>query len=388
MAEFDVERFIEEIKTTMLRDFAPPAESSRSSPLSKKIKKYDVSRTDIPVPELVRFILGFILQFRIHGPEEKVRWTIPFVYKGNPCAFSLQKFGLRLFIEYDEERLIDINGIALEIIKKIQKSIYKAEKNYLIPFAERQLEKRQLTILNRYHIMINRYFYFREKAEEVAEKNENYQAKGVEGLAKVLNKMVHMKNELFYNAIAMLDSYFSSLEHLFVLIMPLSRSDLPLVDFISSSWTEKCKLLFDLNSDPEAKKHFDKLHDIKEKFRNFWAHGAFEKKGTSLFIHIPNVGALPVQFSEVKNNPHFDFFPVKESNFKGICKIIDDFERWLRTEKSGLSRAIMYIESGLDVPCDQKSIAEIREAMKSEEKLENLIKGKSYLWEKHANMDY
>lgn len=388
MAEFDIEGFIEEIKTTMLRDFAPTDESSISFSFSKKSKKYDVSSTDIPVPELVEFILGYIMKCEIYGPEEKVRWTIPFIYKGYPCAFSLQKFGLRLFIEYDGERLIDIDGIAQEIIKKIQKGIHKAEKNYLIPFSERQLEKRQITILNRYHAMINRYFYFREKAEKAAKENENSQAKGVENLAKVLNEMVHMKNELFYNTIAMLDSYFSSLEHLFVLIMPLCRSDLPLVDFIGSSWTEKCKLLFGFDSNPEAKKHFDKLHNLKEKFRNFWAHGAFGKKGTSLFIHIPNIGALPAQFSKVKNNPHFEFFPVKESSFKEICRTIDDFEKWLRTEESGLSKAIIYIESGLDVPCDQQSIAEIRTAMKSEKKLRNLIEGKSYLWAKHANMDY
>ncbi|MBI5748896.1 MAG: hypothetical protein HZA00_07195 [Nitrospinae bacterium] len=388
MSKKDIELFIKDLKTTPLRDFAVPVQSEPSLLYSGKSSQFNIDRFDIPVPELVQFLLGFILKLQIYGHGEKLQWEIPFNYKEFSCVFALQKFGLRLYIAGGEDQQSDVNKVSVKIIKKIQKAIHRVEKTLLIPFAEQQIKTGHVTIANQYHILMNRYIYFREKAEKASKQEKNSGTNNIEELTKSLNEMFRAKNELFYNTIAMLDAYFSFIEHLFVLVMPLYRNNVRLVEFIGSFWADKYKLLFDIKANLRAKSFYDELNTIKERFRNFYAHGGFEKGGASLYIHVPNIGAIPAQFSKVKNSPHFDFFPIQEDSFLNICKTIDDFDKWLRSEESGLRLAIRYAESGLDLQCNKQSLQKIRSAISSDESLEGLIEHYSHIWEMHANMDY
>jgi len=389
MPELDIELFIKEIKASSLRNFTAPAESRSFIQYSERSIQINVDSSDIPVPELVLKLPTY------YDPEEKVRWTIPFNYKEFSCTFALQKSGLFLYVSRNEQPPAVLDKAALEIIKKIKSSINRVEKTLLIPYAQHQIESGNITIANHYLVLRNRYVYFREKAENTLRRQsriKNSQTNDIKDFVKVLNdklkKMFKAENELFYNTIAMLDAYFSFLEHLFVLIMPLCRDNIHLVDFIGKLWAVKYKLLFDISSNLEAKSFYDKLDSIKERFRNFYAHGAFGKGGTSLFFHFPNIGAIPAQLSEVKKGPHFDFFPIQKDNFKDICRTIDDFEKWLKSEGPVFAMAIKFVESGLDVPCDKQSLKIIRSAMASDKKLDALIQRYSYLWEMHTNMDY
>jgi len=388
MYKKDIDQFVKDLRVTFLRDFMIPAQPKPSLLYSNKSNQLSVDKSDIPVPELVQFLLGFILKLPIYGPEEKLRWEIPFNYKEISCAFALQKFGLRLHIASAEGQQLDVNKVSMEIIKKIQKAIHRVEKTLLMPFAEQQIRTGHVTIANQYYAFMNRYIYFREKAEKAINQEKSTNTKNIEELTQSLNEIFRAKNELFYNTIAMLDAYFSFLEHLFVLVMPLYLNNVRLLEFIGSFWADKYKMLFDIRSNPSAKSFYDDLNTIKERFRNFYAHGGFEKGGASLYIHIPNIGAIPAQFSKVKNSPHFDIIPIREDSFSDICKIIDGFDKWLRSEDSGLQLAIRYAESGLDLPCDKQTIQKIRSAMTSDESLEGLIEYYSHIWEMHTNMDY
>ena len=136
MPEQDIERFIKEIKASSLRNFTAPAASESSVPYSGKSIQTSISRSDIPVPELVRFVLAFLLRLPTYGPAEKVRWGIPFNYKEFHCTFALEKFGLRLYVSGSEGPPSDTNRVALEIVKKTQQSIHRVEKTLLIPFAK------------------------------------------------------------------------------------------------------------------------------------------------------------------------------------------------------------------------------------------------------------
>jgi hypothetical protein len=389
MTKDDIEKFIKDVRTSFLKDFAIPGDAESSILPSAKSHQSKIDRSDIPVPELVRFTLGIILQLPVYGPGEKLRWEMPFLFKNIRCAFALEKFGLRLYVRSPGTQLVDGDKISEEIIGKLRKAIHRTERVLLIPFANEQIENSQFTIVNRYHSLMNRFIYFRDKAGKTSKNRDKVKGKGKIGeLAKLLNYMVRLENELFYNTLAMLDAYFSFLEHLFVLVAPLSSDRIKLVEFISCVWADKFKQLFDLKLHPKAKSFYDKLNDIKERYRNVYAHGGFEKGGASLYVHFPGIGAIPAQFSKIKNSPHFNFFPIQEESFRDICRLLDDFDEWLRSEASGLAKAIKYVESGLDIPCDRQSIAEIRAAMKSEGALKALIERESYLWAMHTNMDY
>jgi hypothetical protein len=388
MTKDDIEKFINNVRTSFLRDFAIPGDAESSILHSGKSHQFKIDRSDIPVPELVRFTLGIILQLPVYGPGEKLRWEMPFLFKNIHCAFALEKFGLRLYVLSPGTHLVDSDKIVGEIIGKLRKAIHRTERVLLIPFANEQIESSRFTIANRYHSLMNRFIYFRDKAAKTSKKRDKVRGKGKIGeLAKLLNYMSKLENELVYNTLAMLDAYFSFLEHLFVLVAPLTSDRIKLIEFISCVWADKFKQLFDLKH-PKAKSFYDKLDDIKERYRNVYAHGGFEKGGASLYVHFLGIGAIPAQFSKIKNSPHFNFFPIQEDSFRDICRLLDDFDEWLRSDESGLVKAIQYVESGLDIPCDRKSIIEIRAAMKSERALEALIERESYVWAMHTNMDY
>lgn len=391
MSKKDIERFVKDLRTTVLRDFSAPSASESSLLYSDKSSQFNVDRTTIPVPELIQFVSVVILKLSIYGPGEKLRWEIPFYYKNFSCAFALKKFGLRLYIRHDTAEQSDLNKISNEIINKIQKAILRVEKTLLTPFADQQIKNGHVTIANHYHTFKNRYFYFREKAEKISKQEKrasHLKSRDMKAIVKSMNDSFRRKNELFYNTIAMLDAYFSYLEHFFILSKPLIQGNAQLVEFISLFWSDKYKRLFDIQSNSTAKSFYDKLNAIKERFRNFFAHGGFEKGGASLYIHIPKIGAIPAQFSKVKSSPHFDFFPIQENSLSDMCKEIDDFEKWLRSDESVLRQAIKYVESGLDIPCDKKSLSKIQVAMKSDDTLESLVEYYNHLWEMHTNMDY
>ena len=374
---------------TSLKDFTAPAKTESMLAYSGKGVQFNIDRTDIPVPELVQFILSGILKLTAYGPAEKLRWEIPFRYKGIHCSFALQKFGLRLYISCDNNTGMACNKIYREIIGKLKKRIHSIEKTILIPFAKHQIENGHVTIVNQYHNFENRYIYFRGKAEKASKRRRRSNGNDfMEEMNKSLQHFYSTRIDLFYNALAMLDAYFSLLEHLFVLVIPFQRDNEDLVKYISSYWTDKFTTLFDIKKDSKAKSFYDRLDVIKERYRNFYAHGGFEKAGASLYIHFPSIGAIPAQLTRIKNSPHFHFFPIEEDKFKEICITIDEFNQWLRSDSAGLKNIIRYIESGLNIPCDKKSIKQIKAAMKSEKALNALIEHYSYLDCLHTNMDY
>lgn len=78
---------------------------------------------------------------------------------------------------------------------------------------------------------------------------------------------------------AMIDAYFSRLEHFLVLALPFvgyKRDSDDLSQFIGSLWSDKFRRIFEIKN-KEVQQHYDVLVGIKEKYRNTFAHGGFEK---------------------------------------------------------------------------------------------------------------
>ncbi len=380
----DIEQFRKDLFSKSLKDFSTPPHLLDHS-IANKRERYEVGRSEIPLPALVEFLFKMLLGFPAYGPAEKLRWEILFQFQNIPCAFALEKSGLHLYISCNARRTAEeTNQLKKEIVRKVQKAIRQVEK-ILRPFSEEQLAQNNVTIDNHSHRLKERYEYFRLKATETAYPVDIRS----QGLAGVLNNQVKNKKTLLFNSVAMLDAYFSYLEHLFVLLAPLRLDDFKIVDFIfNKKLTDKFDLLFKLKENKKAKGYHDKLLKIKEEFRNYFAHGNFEKKGASLYIHLPHIGAIPAQLSKAGNNPHFEFFPINNETFENICIFIDDFNSWLSSSASGVANEIQIIGSGLSMPCDKKSILEMKEAIKTPESLEAYLRHESEMCDKHDNMDY
>jgi hypothetical protein len=130
------------------------------------------------------------------------------------------------------------------------------------PFAEQQIRAGKVTIANNSFLFRGKYEFFRSRVEECYQTAQP--VTGEDQVARI-NRKFRYDREAFFFASAALDSYFSYLEHLLVLLLPFSDFDPAkdnLVEFINSFWAEKFKRIFDLSSDPEAERVYHSLLQV------------------------------------------------------------------------------------------------------------------------------
>ena len=371
---------IEKLKL-ILKDFSIPVggENERTD------KGIVLSRDEIPVPQIIFFLLAKILEYPNQTHLEKTLWIIAFKFKGEFFEIAYQKFGLRLYFSQSIQDEDDFQSYKKEILYYLRAAIREIEKYVLKDYAKKQIEDWQITIDNQYVKFTNMYHYFREQAAE-SFGTEKVVSKGAKS---VFGNFFQWNLIGFYNTSAMLDTFFSRLEHLLVLSLPflnIDKSKIDLVKYISSNWSDKYKLVFDITTNAIAKEYYDKLYEVKEKFRNTYSHGGFEKEGASLFFHLPEVGAIPCSLSKFKDSPHFNFFPIEAHTFDELCKLFDDFDSWL--EKSRIKYGLMFANTGIEISYDDKSLLEYAEAMKSDDDFQRLIDKRGYYSDMYANMDF
>ena len=132
-------------------------------------------------------------------------------------------------------------------------------------------------------------------------------------------------------------------------------------------------------------KVFDQLQQIKERYRNTFSHGGYEKNGQSFFVNIPYVGSVPLALSNYNRSVHFKFHHIEEPDFNSICLIIDNFERMFENDDL-MKRKIKILESGLNIRFDYAD--EYHEVLKSDKNLYDFLDYESELWARNVNMDW
>ncbi len=374
-----------EVIKQVLRDFKASKSNITDITWERGVKRISVDRTLFPVPNLILFVLNGVCGFPLGYRGEKTHWIIPFSYKEVYCAISFEKFGIRLYISKQTQVNINEN----ELLGNLRKSINIAEKNILANIAKNQIKKGNITILNQFHRLDSQYIYFRNNAE-MSYKNNSVKSDNndIKDIAKLLNSHLRANQEGGYNALAMIDAYFSRLEHFLVLALPFSgykRDKDDLTDFVGKIWSEKIKRIFDIQQNP-MNNYYNRLVTIKEKYRNTFAHGGFEKKGASFYFHLPKYGAIPAKMSGHKDSVHFNFFPIEEETFREICSLFDELDLWLR--EIGAPYAWKFAISGLNMRFDEKYISEMLSATSDPKTFEEWINKESYLADMYANVDY
>lgn len=62
------------------------------------------------------------------------------------------------------------------------------------------------------------------------------------------------------------------------------------------------------------------MHDIAERFRNTYSHGAFGSKSrAAMFVQLPDVGGVPVTLGEYGVRTELLFVPAVKDDFHQIC---------------------------------------------------------------------
>ncbi|MBZ9726342.1 hypothetical protein LB554_20580 [Mesorhizobium sp. CO1-1-11] len=352
-----------------------------------------------PVPELVLFTFRNILGWRWSGAGEKVRWTVYGSVLGEPVGFELRKFGFTILRAKDHkvpyDRIVGQVGAAMRQIEEL-----------LAPFAAEQARLGNVLIVNRFGEFESRYRYFRGKARKAFAKadkpaqlpklpkarkeKESEAGLPVGMIAAVLNQLHAAQTEGYFLTTAMIEAFFSAMEHRLILLRAFSGQPLEsggLEVFLEKSWDEKLKAVFPLDNNHQAGVTLGKLRRIKERLRNPFSHGGVENDGGSLFFHLPGIGVVPANFSDFADSPRFSFIPIKVDNFEECCSVFDAVHDMLST--GPLVFPHRFVDAGVDPSFDAKTLSEYAGAMaKGAEAVAQWIELWGHNWTTHANMDY
>lgn len=345
-----------------------------------------------PVPELVLFALRNVMGFRASGPGEKMRWAVSCTFNGGPVSFEMAKFGFRIYAadSVDVKRLCGQLQVAVKHVE-----------HWLAPLAKQQAAKGNVTIANRHSEFDARYRFFRTLADRSYRKADRKppskparkRGGGISGVFEELGRdwthAMRARTQGFYHSTAMVDAYFSRLEHVFVLLRAFTGTPLQeggLTSFLSMTWDEKLKELVNVD-EPGMQKLYSELKRIKERVRNPFAHGGVENDGGSLYVHIPTVGALPANFTQIRNSVRFNFIPVGKDDHSSASAAFDAFDEAMR---SGLfAGPFSLVEAGIDPVFSTDHLAVYRQISAASAKdREEWIDHWHYENDRHANMDY
>jgi hypothetical protein len=345
-----------------------------------------------PVPELVLFALRDIMGFRSAGVGEKVRWSVYAQVNGEPLTFELYKFG---FVIGHRERT---STALLERVEKQLSSSLRFLEPMLSACAKAQIYDGNLTVVNRIAVFDNRYRYFRELADKAflpAEHDRSPTTDRVEGpilgdMSRRLNEYLGRSEEGYFASGAMVDAYFSRLEHHVLLLRAFVGRSLEeggFKRFLEMTWNERLREV--VGNEPGKKwgRLLGKLREVKATIRNPLAHGGIENDDGAFYFHMPRVGAIPGNLSRHRGRLQTSFFPIAELEHAEICNLFDEIDVFLA--EGQLKLPSEFIRAGLDAQFDEKGLARFAAALADgPEAVEALISKLSREWERHANMDY
>lgn len=372
------------LKRTCLRDFGPPPDGEADG----ESYRATLDRDDVPVPRLLRSAL-VIAGFAAYGPGEKVEWWVNFTYRGHPCALAHEKFGVRLYVHTDsgEDAAADLSA---RIVRKLLAAVRAVEK-LIVEAAPQLLGRGEATVANQHHVLRRAFDYFRDRAEHptfIPDVKTEYQTPP--GLVTksfgYSSGGAHMAVNAFHDLVAALTAYVSALEHALVLALPFRGFDPDkedLTGIIGARWGEKWERV--LGKDEEANTYRARLAEVVERWRNPYSHGGFEKgHGSTIYLHTPGVGAVPIGLTGVRSSPRFTLFPASESDIGAVFVLLDELDTWLSIR---LPEAMRWINSGLPVRYDEAFRTDLTEAL-AVGRFERFLEYHSYRQDQVDNMDY
>ena len=313
--------------------------------------------TDIP-SGIARFVLCEILDLDCTWqPQEKVRWRVTALYKDIPVVIEDRKLGFALALPKNAP-LKD----AKELHKRLRGSTHIVTE-HLRTLSRVRLEDGRFTLSNEFGGHDARYRYFRERAREsyASPPPEPVRGSDPDGMFTWIrcNPLKPMW-EGGHDTIAMVNEYFSRLEHLLILVLPSVPTFDPaggrLRALMRSGWKKKYRAVFDLVQDASAKRFFDRLYDLKEALRNPMAHGGFLKDGASAWFHYEGIGALSLNLGR----HHFARRMIDTPQYDTICGLFDELERFL-DEHVYVGCGMSAVRAGMDVAFDPDSLRLYRE---------------------------
>ncbi|MGO7153210.1 hypothetical protein GR198_05835 [Rhizobium leguminosarum] len=359
-----------------------------------KMSTFKPEPSDFPVPDLIYFMMRYVMEWKASGHEEKVRWTIYGSIDGTPVLLEMRKSGFTIGIQ-------EGGTVSPErVVGQLQAGLKDVEK-FLEPFAQHQVQNGHVMIVNRLWEFEDRYRFFRDLADKAYRRAKTRKKKMavVDGrpLAGLMtnavaeiNRTTQANREGFYHSTAMVDAYFSALEHRLVLLRAFTGNaftDGAVLSLLAARWDQKLKLVVPVTETKKLAPILGKMRDIKERIRNPFAHGGNENDRGSLFFHLPRVGAIPGNFSGFGRSVRFSVVPIESQSHTEICRTFDELSALLET--GPLERPHRMVKGGIDPSFDAAVIKEYAEAISgTDADLDDYIDWWNHQYDRHANMDF
>lgn len=373
-----------------LKKFSKPGDRGESRRLSARLH---LPSQELPDPALFHFLLVDAMNFEDFGKSEKTAWWIPFQFESIPVALTYQKFGLVLHVSPPPNLAspAELVELSRRMLSKLINGIRIIERDILRKFARGQVEAGNVLIVNQYGSLRERHLYFRERARISYDGSSLLpnNSGSVESSVAVVRNFMNTHVEGSHNALAMVNAAFSAIEHALVLALPFTESArrVSVRDLIRERWSGKFKCIYDVSRDTTAHHYYRRLNDAAEQWRNPYSHGGFDKAYGGVYVHLRRVGVVPAALTNVRVDPQLSFMPTRQDDFAGLCTLFDGVEKFMKAHPT-TRLAMRYIEGGLDVSCDRKSINEYAEALSSDEAFDNFCAHRAHLQDMYANMDW
>lgn len=388
----------------ILRDFEPNLKYSEPwvdlGGGRKSLQRYPFEipkEAKIKFPFIVYLMFVDILEYSILPRFEKVAWEIPILFKKKEFVLAHRKFGFDISSFQESQEL---NELAIEAILKINKAIPLVE-ILINPKIQEQVNLGNITIESKYTQIRNRYLFFRRKLED--EENSDIiklkakvkdfswdKFKTPEEANEGYNEIARLRSSDTYYLYAMIDCYFSLLEHISVLMIPflshIKINRINIEEFMGLNWKPKLQIILEHKTNPQTNQKLEILNEIKQQIRNPISHGYFYKKGKSFYVHMRGLGVIPLTLSKSPTKFKFSELGSDYMSIKTICKHFDDFDNYLETGKTKFG--IKYIKRNLPVSYDKNSASKYRRRMRTEKSADRYIQETIQNLENSINMDW
>lgn len=377
---------IEEIRSIAMRVIQPIRPANEQTHADDKFL-FNAQRTkagrSLPEYYLVYFLLVKLLGFRDLGQFEKVAWSIPIDFNGKAFLIEYRKSGVGVFAHNAETEETE----AQQIVSLIQKGVKVAE-----PFfdwlASKAVSESKLNVVNRSNLLYERYEYFLGLYKTEINRDTDGLSSEDDISRDSLMKTYRATRDNKWLALAVIDSFFSWTEHVFIhlaIIQGKTTTGAEVSELAKADWEEKFKKSVGLE-ETEIKPLYDDLLHIRRQLRNFMAHGAFGKRGEAFHFH-SSTGAVPVFMPYQKGHQRYALSSQFGFDDGAAIKKIENFIELLWS--GDREPAKLYImESGLPLILTSTSNGEYSEAMQSVEDMQHHIDVLGYLVDQAANMDW
>lgn len=328
-------------------------------------------------PSYFVFLLLRLVGFRSYQTEDKSEWQFYVRYRGTPfcildwktMAWSIEGIATLPQRRGNEE----VRGKAESLRRRIETASRKLDEA-LEPELKKQVEAKNFALKNSYDHVRSLYDYFRGQVEDALNDLEEVNAReptSSDELGEKINQKLELERIASYNACAMIAFFFSYTDLIFDTLFALSlHPTMAFQEFRPRSWRERFNIVLPITQDRHLSQIYQQLLRMKQIWRDVPLHGF--GGNAALLVPVPGLGQVPTSFEAISTAVHFSHTPIREESARQALELLSSFDAWLISNER-TRFAVLYAQSGLEIPFSQRRVEEIRTWMSSPEAFENAL---------------